>query len=422
MCRPWLLAGLQAGSEPHGLDRMLQLPRRKDLLLGYPINMARPPEAFFAWRRELARAGLGEFAWNNVGNPWEHSHIPFNTHEFERELIERFARIYRFPADDTWGFLTNSGTDSNMHGLYIGRTLLKGRTGITPKIYFTEEAHYSVQILRDLLALEWIHVGTRPDGAMDPEDLADKLSQNRDTPALVVPTVGTTFRGSVDPLDAIIEKLKAHPLPHYVHVDAALFGGYLPHTPHSAEIAPSRPAPETGGALRSRYDSLAVSCHKFFGFASPAGLFLVRRSDFETFKRLFSEVHDPEYILQVPGTITCSRDAVKPAEFHFFSTPEALARQAEDTRRILANTTYLLGQMRSRFPHLHPVRENEMSNTIYFRRPSDEIVERYSLATMTLRRDGRPEPHAHVVVMPHASRAILNRFLNDLDRTAAHAA
>jgi histidine decarboxylase len=80
-----------------------------------------------------------------------------------------------------------------MHGMYMGPALLQGRTGKTPKAYFTKEAHYSVQILRDLLGLQGIEVQTTADAAMDPEDLQRKLSANRHHPAFVVATIGTTF-------------------------------------------------------------------------------------------------------------------------------------------------------------------------------------------------------------------------------------
>lgn len=100
-----------------------KLKQLKNLLLGYPINMNTPPEDFFAWRRQLLDAGINTFAYNNVGNPFKDSAIPFNSHDFERELILRFGKLYAFPPDDTWGFLSHSGTDSNMHGMYMGRTL-----------------------------------------------------------------------------------------------------------------------------------------------------------------------------------------------------------------------------------------------------------------------------------------------------------
>jgi histidine decarboxylase len=164
-----------------------------------------------------------------------------------------------------------------------------------------------------------------------------------------------------------------------------------------------------------RYDSIAVSCHKFFGFPSPAGLFITTLKNFENFHVLFEQVHDPEYVLQVPGTITCSRDSVKPAEFHYFSSASAFARQADHATKMLNNADYLFNEMKSHFAHLNPVRANNRSNTIYFRKPDDKLVNRYILAAMELTRDGQKEAYAHIVVMPHVSKAILDRFLSDLD-------
>ena len=383
----------------------------KNLLLGYPVNMNTPPEEFFSWRRQLFDAGIGKFPYNNVGNPFKESPILFNTHDFERELILSFGKLFSFPTNDTWGFLSHSGTDSNMHGMYMGRTILKGRTGMMPKAYFTQEAHYSIQILRDLLGLETVFVETLPDGGMDPSDLRRKLSDNPSHPALVVATIGTTFKGAVDRVDGIQEALKGYP--SYLHLDAALFGGYLPHTAHAGEVsyqARNNPA-------AARYDSIAVSCHKFFGFPSPAGLFISTQSHFDEFNELFSRIHNPEYIHHVPGTITCSRDAVKPAEFHFFSTPSAMTQQAEDAQSILQNAAYLLDQMQNHFSHLQPTRANELSNTVYFKKPGDWIVKKYSLATMHLEINNQKQDFAHVVVMPHANRKVLDEFLTDLEKS-----
>jgi glutamate/tyrosine decarboxylase-like PLP-dependent enzyme len=406
-CRP---AARASSRLPVELEGMAGLHAQKHMLLGYPVNMTSPPEEFFAWRRELARVGLDQFAFNNVGNPFELSHVPFNSHPLEREVIMRFARLYQFPADDTWGFVSNSGTDSNMHGLYMGRTLLAQRTGRQPKIYFTAEAHYSIELLADVLGLERVYVDTHDDGGMDEAALGERLAEHPDQPALVVATIGTTFKGAIDSIDAIQARLWGRE--SYLHVDAALFGGYLPHTEFADELAQ-----RAGGSPASpkRYDSIAVSCHKFFGFPSPAGIFVCTRANFEEFLDRFSQVHNPEYLLGVPGTITCSRDAVKPAEFLFHSTKEAFARQRADAIQVLRETTYLFEQMKTQFPGLNPVRANPLSNTIYFEQPSDAVVWTYSLATMAVRREGERIPHAHVVVMPHATREGLDRFLTDLD-------
>ncbi|MEX0332197.1 MAG: pyridoxal-dependent decarboxylase [Puniceicoccaceae bacterium] len=389
------------------------LPAAKDYMLGYPINMNTPPEGFFEWKKQLSEVGLDRFAYNNVGNPKVHSHIPFNTHPMEREVIRHFGNVFHFPPDNAWGFLSHSGTDSNMHGMYYGRTILHGKTGLVPKAYFTKEAHYSMQILRDLLGMEWVEVGTLPDGAMDTADLARCLADNPDHPALVCATTGTTFKGAVDSIDAIGKVLGDRVA--YLHVDAALFGGYLPHTEFARELFQTVDG-------RHRYDSIAVSCHKFFGVASPAGLFVTTQRTFDDFLRLFSGVHDPEYILHVPGTITCSRDGVKPAEFLYHCKEEAVTQRIADTQLILHNARYLYRQLKEHYPHLQPVLANELSNTVYFRKPDDVLVNKYSLATMKLQKEDRQEAYAHIVVMPHATQPVLDHFLEDLakaDRSVA---
>ena len=225
----------------------------------------------------------------------------------------------------------------------------------------------------------------------------------------MVATVGTTFKGAVDQVDQLQEKLVGHE--SYVHVDAALFGGYLPFTAFANEVAY-----RTGGENQpGRYDSIAVSCHKFFGFPSPAGLFVTRQSLYEEFNELFSQIHNPEYIHHVPGTITCSRDAVKPAEFYYFTTPTALARQSDDAKLMLKHTAHLLSELRSRFPQLAAMRANPLSNTVFFRSPGEAIVRKYSLATMHVDFQNRTEEFAHIVVMPHVTEKVLAEFLTDLE-------
>ncbi|HHH13176.1 MAG TPA: hypothetical protein ENJ98_02970, partial [Thiolapillus brandeum] len=190
-------------------------------MLGYPINLNPPPPGFERWRRRLRRAGIGVIAYNNGGNPYARAPVPHHTHALERRVIARAGRWYGFPADDLWGFVSHSGTDSNLHGLHIGRVLLQDRYGQAPVCYYTAEAHYSIPQLIDLLGLDAAQVATDADGALDPADLARQLARHRGRPALVVATVGTTFKGAVDPLPAIAAALAG--TPRFLHVDAAAF-------------------------------------------------------------------------------------------------------------------------------------------------------------------------------------------------------
>lgn len=375
------------------------------IFLGYPGNMNPVPEGFLKWRRELNRVELGERCMNNVGDPFRSRGISAS-HMLEADVVERFGKRYGFPADDIWGFVSNSGTDSNMHGVYIGRTLLRQRTGTMPKIYYTGEAHYSIQVIRDLLGLEEVLVSTNSDGSMNVEDLAEKLAQNKNNPVLLVATIGTTLKGAIDDIDMIQEKLKGRDA--YVHLDAALFGGYLQASPFAAELEQVRDG-------KKRYDSLAVSWHKFFGYPSVAGLFICGMQDFEDYREYFAQVHDPAYISHVPGTITCSRDPMKPAEVHYYSTMESFAQQQGDAMMILDNATYLQDQLQRNFPQLQAQLANSRSNIVYFRKTfSQELKNKWTLATVKGKGDGS-NPMAHVVVMPHASKSLLDQFLSDLE-------
>jgi len=237
---------------------------------------------------------------------------------------------------------------------------------------------------------------------MDTADLARCLSENSENPALVVASVGTTFKGAVDPISDIQAQLEGRA--SYLHVDAASFGGYLPHTEFDHVLAQEA----------SRYDSIAVSCHKFFGFPSPAGLYIVTREVKDAFDAVFSQVYSSEYIAQMPGTITCSRDPVKAAEFYFFSTEDDFMRQRRDAAQMLANAEYLQEQMQKRVPELAPRRANAMSNIVYFRAPSQAVISAWTLATSHAELDGESVLHAHVVIMPHVTQDILDQFVIDL--------
>ncbi len=375
------------------------------VFLGYPANMNKPPAGFFKWREQLASVDVGQRNMNNVGDPFYHPG-GYDTQFLEADVITRFGARYGFPADDIWGFISNSGTDSNAHGALVGRTLLKARTGVTPRVYYTKEAHYSIQIIRDLLAMQEVLVATDETGAMDMADLRAQLQANRDAPALILATIGTTLKGAVDDIDGINAALEGYE--SYIHLDAALFGGYLHATDYAADL-------HKLGKSGKRYDSIAVSCHKFFGYTGAAGIFVAGKKDFEEFRQLFASVHDPAYISHVPGTITCSRDAVKPAEFHYFCTAESLQQQERDARLVLDNARYLLNEMQSHFPEFNPVLADRRSNTVYFDNlVSRELKKKWTLATVKAS-ESHGKSLAHVVVMPHAEKPLLDRFLSDLD-------
>jgi len=54
-------------------------------------------------------------------------------------VLHWFARLWEVERDDYWGYITNCGTEGNLHGILTGRENLPD--GI---LYASSESHYSV--------------------------------------------------------------------------------------------------------------------------------------------------------------------------------------------------------------------------------------------------------------------------------------
>ena len=228
---------------------------------------------------------------------------------------------------------------------------------------------------------------------MIPEEFERLLITDR--PALVIYAMGTTFKGGIDNQEALNAVLARHPeIAVYRHVDAALFGGFLPFTEH-ADIVDRRVQP---------FDSIAISGHKFFGMDEPAGLFLTTMEVKEQ-----QNEYNVTYLNENMPMINCSRSAIAPLKFWWIirhTGPEGFAEQATG---MLERAVWLKAELdRINWPAwLEP-----MSNTVYFKRPDQTIMEKYALAPD--HDDKLGGDLAHIVVMQHVTEEHLQLFLDDL--------
>ena len=78
----------------------------------------------------------------------------------------------------------------------FGRHYLASKTGQEPVLYVSEESHYSNMRLAELQQLEVRLIPTDEMGRMVPEELEKALDPER--PALIVYSMGTTFKGGID--------------------------------------------------------------------------------------------------------------------------------------------------------------------------------------------------------------------------------
>lgn len=368
--------------------------RRKHFAVGYPINQNLNMKDFYKW---FVESGLCNVSMNNVGNPKKESAI-MNTHPFENEVIEYFAPFFGFKPGETWGIVTHSGTDGNMHGMYFGVKYLQSKTKQLPIAYVSDQAHYSIKKLADLQNLELRIIPAVPMGQMDVSAFEKAIDPTK--PALVVIAIGTTFKGAIDDHAAIAAALKkANPPAVYTLYDAALFGGYLPFSPYKDII----------NRQKLPFDAIAVSGHKFFGFDEPLGLFMTTNEVFNS-----QNPFRVSYLNDAVPTITCSRSALGALKFWWQMTRNGENEYRKQSAHILATTGYLkekLDEMK------YPAWLNPMSNTVFFKRPGDWIMKKWDLAPDHDDRLGGAM--AHEILMQHENRKTVDEFIADLKKDAA---
>ena len=375
-------------------ERLINLVKafynKVDYCIGYPVCQAPNMSGFGEW---YAKTGLCDIATNNVGNPFDDEQFLLNATLIEREVIQTFAPLYGIPEGKEWGFVTNSGTDGNMHGIYFGAKKLQKETGLLPLVYISKEAHYSSSRLCDVQNLETRMIDYDKLGRMDPDSFRKNLDSTR--PALIVFAIGSTFMGATDDQAAIQKVLdEVKPVGVYKHLDAALFGGYFPFTEYKDFVSMEKQG----------YDSIAISGHKFFGIDEPCGLFLSRKDVLAAQKAA-----KVEYLNNDMPLISCSRSAVAPLKFYWILRHMGYDAFEKAAAAMLENTEYL----QKKFDEIgYPAWHMPYSNTVFFKRPPEWIRQKYSLANGYIQEYGGEL--SHIVVMQHVKKNIIDDFISDL--------
>lgn len=361
----------------HDRRRLEALKRRfeaySESFLGYPCTLRFDYSPLYDF--------LG-FTLNNVGDPYIDTTFKLNTHEFEVEVLAWFSDLLGAEATETWGYITNGGTEGNMYGLYLARELYPDAI-----LYYSQDTHYSVAKIARLLRLRSIMIKRGPNGEIDYEDLRETLRVHRDVPPVLLANIGTTMRGAVDDTLRIRSIIDDLAIPHsYLHADAALSGMILPFVDG---------APRFG--FDAGVDSVAISGHKMVGSPIPCGIVLARRRHVERIARAV------EYIGTLDTTLAGSRNAITPLFLWYAIRSIGKA----GFRRIIADcldtAEYAVGALRA--VGIDAWR-NAHSVIVVLPRPPDGIVSRWQLAV-----EG---DIAHIVTMPHVTRQRVDRFVDDL--------
>lgn len=445
--------------DPEILARMTADARRlvenQSLQEGYPFDQSVNLSGYYRW---LADTGLCDLTLINVGDPYKKDWDMLHTDYYEQASIDFLARSLGFAVSDAlpsgsrahWGVLTNGGTDSNMHGVYYGRKYLEdvaAQMGLDqarrkPILYVSEEAHYSVRKLGDILQIETRMIRAipfdrsrhlrgnellpdnyPPNGQMDVDDLRQKMDPTR--PALIAIAIGGTFKGAIDDqkaIDAVIREV--NPPCVYRHLDAALFGGYLPwlddvsekevdaftaarrgDQPSQTPAIPEylKPICDVLNQQKQGFDSIAVSGHKFIAMNEPLGIFVCR-------KEVLDHLHtySVPYLNGVIPTISCSRSGFDCLKLYWRIMTTGPDGFRAETKHVLKMTHLLMDRLHEAGV---PTFVNPYSTTVLIPKPSDSVVHRYAMACSEYPDLGSL---AHVVVMQFFTEELIERLVNDI--------
>ncbi|XP_074263731.1 serine decarboxylase [Silene latifolia] len=344
--------------------------------LGYPYNL------------DFDYGALGQlqhFSINNLGDPFIESNYGVHSRQFEVGVLDWFARLWELEKDQYWGYITNCGTEGNLHGILVGREVFPD--GI---LYASKESHYSIFKAARMYRMDSVKIETLVSGEIDCSDLKAKLLQNPDKPAILNVNIGTTVKGAVDDLDLVIQTLEECGFPHnrfYIHCDGALFGLMLPFVKKAPQVTFKKPI-----------GSVSVSGHKFVGCPMPCGVQITR---IEHINALSSNV---EYLASRDATIMGSRNGHAPIFLWYTLNRKGYGGFQKEVQKCLRNAHYLKDRLKEAGIS---AMLNELSSTVVFERPLDEdFIRRWQLACQG--------SIAHVVVMPSVTIEKLDTFLEEL--------
>ena len=312
-----------------------------------------------------------KFSINNCGDWREESNYKLNSFEFEKDVIIFFSQLFKISHQESWGYISNGGTEGNLFSCYLARELFP-----TGYIYYSEETHYSVDKIARLLNITARKIPSLSNGEINYQQLVKQIKKDKQNNPIIFANIGTTMRGATDNIKHIQHEIAALGLErenYYIHADAALSGMIMPFV--------EEPHPYS---FEDGIDSISVSGHKMIGSPIPCGIVLAKRHMVD---QISVEV---DYISSRDQTISGSRNghsalfmwtAIKS---HSFSDWQDKVHLCLDMAEYTVHRFQEAGIKAWR---------NKNSNTVVFPCPSEPVWRKHSLAN-----SGNI---AHIVTMPH---------------------
>ncbi len=324
------------------------------------------------------------------------------THALEREVIRICAEELLGAEPGTIdGYVATGGTESNIQALWSYRNRLR-HDGITAVgVLASIDTHYSIAKAGDLLGLPIFTVPVEPRlRQMPPAEVERAVLRARAEGIehlIVVLNMGTTMFGSVDQPDPILAVTDALGMPTSVHVDAA-FGGFIYPLVRDNPLDFRDP----------RIASITLDAHKMLQAPYGTGIHLIRKGYIE-------HVLTPgaSYVPGLDCTLVGSRSGTNAVAVWMILNAYGEEGGRAFCQELLARTD----RLEERLHALGVTTFREPGMNLVALRADDvdpEVARRHQLV---------PDDHAaprwwKIVVMDHVTDALLDAFLDDLERAA----
>lgn len=340
---------------------------------------------------EAAAEAHALFLETNLGDP---AHFP-GTARLEREVLDDLKELLHAPAGAEGRYLTG-GTEANVLACYLAREKTGKRVIVLP-----ESGHFSFEKAARLLEMELRYVPTTPSGHADVAAMAKAIG--KDT-ALVVAIAGSTELGLVDPiaeLAALATKKKV-----LLHVDAA-YGGYL--LPFLAE---ANRTPRPFDFQLQGVCSIAMDPHKMGMATIPGGALVLR--DGGDWARI--AVKSPYVSTESQSTLMGTRPGAAVAAAWAVHRHLGRAGFASTVETCLDNAAYLAARLQALGIAMVAAPELAVV-TFHADDPAglSAALRRKGFGVNVVPRLGA----IRVVVNPHVTRGVLDRFLKALQEAGA---
>lgn len=357
----------------------------KNYVFGYPVNLSEESAVV-----EYLRWTEGQLSYmNSCGTPYEKGNYRMCLQDNELEVISKFINNLQLPINEYWGYITTGGTEGNLWGIREGFSHFPNG-----KLYFSKATHYSAIKGVNIISNNNYEVIDANDGKIDCEKLLDTIEKNynqKNNEAIILLNYGTTELGSIDDIKYIKEKLVERNIPHYIHVDAALYGGI----PNNQKYSPG----EKNYIISDlKIDSISISLHKYLGVPKTNGVLLSKSQSNNKFI---------EYIGQSDVTLCGSRDYLP------FTTVQKV-REVFDRNSsfdYINNINYLENQLKKH--NISYFKGEDCGNIFIIDKPSNEICEKYQLSTFKYNCDEK----AHIIIFPGHKIEIIDELIGDIKQS-----